>query len=129
MSSRLKIERVDCAIEGSLARAQVQLSVSGTSQVGLAMSPVINGSWKQAVAEATLDAVRRFIDTRHTVALDTVTEVTAGRYPLIVVTMMIDSGRGEDFLAGSATILEDRYTAVAKAVLHGLNRKLSVILP
>ncbi len=129
MSLRLKLERVDCTVEDdALVLAQVRLSLAGTAQVGQAQSPIVNGSWRRAVAEATINAVRLFLDSRHKVMLDTVTEITAGTHPLIVVTMTMNSGNGEVFLAGTAPVADDRHSAVAKAVLHALNRRLETLL-
>lgn len=127
--ARLKIDKVDCTVEDD-ARvfAQVQLSLSGVAHAGRARNPIIDGSWRRAVAEATINAVRMFLDRHYTVTLDAVTEVTAGQHPLIVVTMTMDAGQGEVFLAGTSPMLDDRHTAVARAVLHGLNRQLETVL-
>lgn len=60
--------------------------------------------------------------------LDSVAEISAGRFPIIVVTMRLGNGWSEQFLSGTAPILEGRYTAVSKAVLHALNRKIEPLL-
>ncbi len=129
MGPRLRIDKVDCAVDDeALVRAQVQLSLSGSARVGHARSPIVDGSWRRAVAEATINAVSQFVGSRHQIMLDTVMEVTAGDYPLIVVTLTIDSGEGALFLAGAARIGGDRHSAVTKAILHALNRQLELIL-
>ncbi len=125
---RLKIDNVECTMDGLLAHAQVQLSFFGTSHVGLARGPVVNGNCQHAVAEATLSAVRMFLHGSHELTLDSVTEVHSGRHPFIVVAMTMNTGRDETFLTGTAPIIEDAVMTVVKAVLNGLNRTLEVIL-
>ncbi len=88
----------------------------------------MDGSWRRAVAEATINAVKEFLPSGHRITLDTAMEVTAAQHSLIVVTVMLDAGDGEEFLAGTARVGEDRHTAVTKAVLHALNRRLEMLL-
>jgi len=129
MGPRLRIDKVDCAVdEDAQVLAQVQLSLPGNVQVGHARSPIIDGSWRRAVADATINAVSLFVGSGHRIVLDTVMEITAGEHPLIVVTLTLDSGEGALFLAGAARIGQDRHSAVTKAILHALNRQLELIL-
>ena len=128
MSARLKLDEVKCEVDALVTRAQVQLSQAGIPKVGVASERTTDTSWRQTVAEATLNAVRAFIGPQPGVVLDSVMEVNPGRYPLIVVTMTMGSGSDEVYLSGSASIVDDRHVAVAKAVLHALNRRLETIL-
>lgn len=128
MSSRLRIEHVDCKIDGLLTQARVELSLTGKSSEGLASARSSDAAWQRVIAEATIDSVRRFVSGHVELALDTVMEVTSGRYPLIVVTLTVTNGSRELFLSGTAPTVEGRYTAVAKAVLHGLNRLIEEYL-
>ena len=129
MSSRLKLEKVECRVDGLVTLATVQLSLAGKPHMGVATIRTTDIAWKYAVAEATIDSIRYFVDGKAAVILDSVTEITSGRYPIIVVTMTMDQGEGAEFLSGTSPIFEDRLVAVAKAVLHGLNRKITGLLP
>ena len=129
MSSRLKLEKVECRVDGLVTLATVQLSLAGKHHMGVATIRTTDTAWQYAVAEATIDSLRYFVDGKAAVALDSVMEITSGRYPIIVVTMTMDHGRGEEFLSGTSPIIDDRYLAVAKAVLHGLNRQITGFLP
>ncbi|MEX0766826.1 MAG: hypothetical protein ACRDFA_04440 [bacterium] len=128
MSSRLKIEKVECDINGLVTQARVQLSLSGDSRTGIATTPTHPTAWQQVIAEATLEAVRAFMAKQFSLTLDSVAEVTAGRFPIIVVTLALGNEWSEQFLSGTAPTLEGRYEAVTKAVLHGLNRKIEPFL-
>lgn len=127
-SSRLRIDRVQCAVDGLVTVGRVQLSYRGRVGTGLASSRTTEGAWRHLVAEATLSAVRALVGDQLTVALDAVAEVHAGRHPIIVVTMAIGRGKQEVFLSGTAALAADRFTAVARAVLHGLNRWIEPLL-
>lgn len=122
MSARLKIEDVHCAVDGHMTVARVRLSHHGRSASGTASARTIEGIWRQVVAEATLSALRSILDGNLDVTLDAVAEVGSGRHPIVVVTMAMGRGRSEVFLSGTASLQSDRFVAVAKAVLHGLNR-------
>lgn len=128
MSSRLKIEKVECDINGLVTQARVQLSLSGDSRTGIAITPTHPTAWQQVIAEATLEAVRAFMAKQFSLTLDSVAEVTAGRFPIIVVTLALGNEWSEQFLSGTAPTLEGRYEAVTRAVLHGLNRKIEPFL-
>lgn len=128
MSVRLKLEEVQCVVDGQVTVARVRLSHHGRSTSGTASARTSDGIWRHVVAEATLSALREMIDGNLEVSMDSVTEVGSGRYPIIVVTMAMGRGRNEVFLSGTASLLGDRFSAVAKAVLHGLNRWIEPFL-
>lgn len=126
---RLRIDRVQCAVENLVTTARVQLSYDGRAETGMASDRTVEGAWRHVVAGAALAAVRKFTDGRLDVTLDAVAEVHSGRHPLIVVTMAIGRSKHEVFLSGTAPVDDDRFGAVARAVLHGLNRWLEPLLP
>lgn len=111
-------------MDGLVTLATVQLSLAGRPHMGVATVRTTDTAWQYAVAEATIDSIRSFVDGKAAVALDSVMEITSGRYPIIVVTMTMD----QEFLSGTSPIIDDRYIAVAKAVLHGLNRQITGLL-
>ncbi len=127
MGTRVKFDAVHCEVHALVTRAQVQLSVGDAQRTGVATGLTATVSPLHIVAEATIDAVQGFIG-RTDITLDSVAEVTAGRRPLIVVTMVLRDTRGKVLLAGTAVLNGDPYVAVAKAVLHGLNRRIDTLL-
>lgn len=128
MPSRLKLDWVECRIDGPRTTARVQLSLGDAARTGQAAISDSDIAWQRATAEATLSAVLAFVGEAFGLSLDSVAEVRTGRHPLIVVTMLMQDGRGELFLSGTAPITDHPYTAVARAVLHGLNRWLEPLL-
>ncbi|MDQ7821108.1 MAG: hypothetical protein QN173_10845 [Armatimonadota bacterium] len=120
MSGRLRIDDVRWTA-GEAAAARVRLSYRSHQAEGVA-SASGGGKWREAVAEATLRAVRAFIPDASEMTVDAVTEVRSGRHPLVVVTMTRGCGREETFLSGTAILSGEGGWAVARAVLHGLNR-------
>src|SRR2546428_3987962 len=128
MSARLKLEDVHCTVDGLVTVARVRLSHRGRSASGTASARTTEGIWRHVVAEAALSALREIIDGNLDVTLDAVAEVGSGRHPIIVVTMAMGRGRNEVFLSGTASLQGDRVAAVAKAVLHRLNRGVEPVL-
>ncbi len=122
MAARVRIECVHCAVDGLVTVARVRLSHHGRLGSGQASARTTEGVWRQVVAEATLSAVQELSGGNLQIALDAVAEVASGRHPIVVATMTIGRGRSEVFLSGTAPVSGDRFAAVAKAVLHGLNR-------
>ena len=122
MASRLKLDWVDCSADAHRAVARVQLSLDDDARTGAATAPMSETAWQRAVAEATLRAIAAFVGGASVFTLDSVAEVRTGRHPLIVVTIVMHDGRREVFLSGTAPITDHPHAAVARAVLHGLNR-------
>src|SRR5712691_1258131 len=127
MNGRLKFDAVSCEPRTLVTRAQVQLSIGSTQRIGVATGLTATVSPLHIVAEATIDAVQGFID-HADITLDSVAEVTTGQRPLVVVTMGLRDARGKIMLAGTAVLNGDPYLAVAKAVLHALNRRVGSLL-
>lgn len=120
MSGRLRIDDVRWTA-GEAAVAWVRLSYRSRQSEGVARASG-SGRWWEAVAEATLRAVQAFVPDASEVAVDAVAEVRSGRHPLVVVTMTRGRGRKQTFLSGTAVLSGEGGWAVARAVLHGLNR-------
>lgn len=124
----MKLDGVECRTEGQQAVARVRLSLDDDVRTGTSSAPAAGSGWQRAVAEATLRAISAFVGGTVVFALDSVAEVRAGRHPLIVVTIVMHDGRREIFLSGTAPIKDHPPTAVARAVLHGLNRWTETLL-
>lgn len=128
MAGRLRIDHVECTEQAGVAEARVELSLHEVAHTCLSRAAGPE-AWLRALSEATIRAVATFVSGRLDVSLDSASLVSAGRFPLVVVTMnMIDGGGRLVFLSGTAAITDDRYLSVVKAVLHGLNRWLEPVL-
>jgi len=128
MGARLKLDAVEVYTEGARTAARVQLSLNDDTRSGRGHAGASATAWQHAVAEATLAAVSAFVGNRFALFLDSVAEVRTGRHALIVVTMLMHDGNRETFLSGTAPITDHPHTAVARAVLHGLNRWLDPLV-
>lgn len=131
MSRRLKLDEVNCEVAEARIRARVQLSKAGLTHIGLASGHAASATCEQVVAQATINAVRMFTlfaGSNHRVALDAVDVVTTPQPPRVLVSMRMGSGQEGKFLSGSAPVIEDPHKAVARAVLHGLNRQIESLL-
>ncbi|MDQ7843154.1 MAG: hypothetical protein QN141_02290 [Armatimonadota bacterium] len=118
----MRLDGVECRTEGRQVVARVRLSLDDDVRTGSSSAPAVGTGWQRAVAEATLQAVAAFVGGGVAFTLDSVTEIRTGRHPLIVVTIVVHDGRREVFLSGASRIKDHPPTAVARAVLHGLNR-------
>ncbi len=127
MAWRLKIEDVSCEVDESNVRARVQLTHAGLAHLGLASGQRSVHSQETVVAQATINAVRMyaaFVGTEFAAVIDSVTEFSAETQPLVVVSIKMEGEGRWRFLSGSVPAAGDRYLAVARAVLHGLNRRI-----
>jgi hypothetical protein len=100
----------------------VELSHADHVASGHARARTTESIWRQVVAEATLGAIRVFVNGRFELALDAVAEVRAGPQPLVVVTLVVGRGKNEIYASGAASMHGDQFTAVTRAVLNGVNR-------
>lgn len=127
MGWRLKIEDVNCEVDDLNIRARVQLAHAGLAHLGLASGQKSVQSQETVVAQATVNAVRMFAaftGAELGVAVHSVTEVISGGHPLMVVSIRTEREGTQRFLSGSVPATGDRNLAVARAVLHGLNRRI-----
>jgi hypothetical protein len=122
MSTRVRIEQVHCGVDGLMTVGTVELGHGDRLASGRARARTTDSIWRQVVAEATLSAIRVFVNGRFELALDAVAEVRSGQQPLVVVTLVVGRGKNEIYASGAAPLNGDQFTAVTKAVLNGLNR-------
>jgi len=107
---------------------RVELSHGEQIASGLARARTTDSIWRQVVAEATLIAVRVLLNGRFELTLDAVAEVRSGPQPLVVVTLVVGKGKNEIYTSGAAAMNGDKYAAISKAVLNGVNRWLDPFL-
>ncbi len=128
MSTRVRIEEVHCGVDGSMTVGRVELSHGEQVASGLARARTTDTIWRQVVAEATLGAIRVFLNGRFELTLDAVAEVRSGAQPLVVVTLVVGKGKNEIYTSGAAPMNGDQCAAITKAVLNGVNRWLDPFL-
>lgn len=131
MGHRLKLEEVSCEIVPARTRARVQLRNSGLTHVGLASSRTKDEAWQSVVAQATVNAVRMFVGftgAELRLALESV-KVVSDPAPAVLVSVTAGAEGQQLSLVGSAAMQNDPQRAVAKAVLHALNRQIERIAP
>ncbi len=131
MGHRLRLEEVDCDIVPARTRARVQLRNSGLTHVGLASSRTEDEPWQSVVAQATVNAVRMYVgfagaDLR--LVLEGV-RVVGDPQPVVLVSVTAGGAGQALLLVGSAAIEDSPQRAVAKAVLHALNRQIERVTP
>jgi len=128
MSTRVRIEQVQCGVDGLMTVGRVELSHGEQIASGQARARTTDSIWRQVVAEATLIAVRALLNGRFELTLDAVAEVRSGPQPLVVVTLVVGKGKSEIYTSGAAAMNGDQYAAISKAVLNGVNRWLDPFL-
>ena len=128
MSTRVRIEQVQCGVDGLMTVGRVALSHGEQIASGQARARTTDSIWRQVVAEATLIAVRALLNGRFELTLDAVAEVRSGPQPLVVVTLVVGKGKSEIDTSGAAAMNGDQYAAISKAVLNGVNRWLDPFL-
>ncbi len=99
--------------------------------MGTASSEQAAEARASAVAQAAINAVQefaRFVHTEFGVALEDVAMAARTTSPVVVVTMALNRGGRGVALTGAVSIGADLDHAVARAVLHGLNRHLEPLL-
>lgn len=131
MGHRLRLEEVDCEIVPARTRARVQLRNSGLTHVGLASSRTEAEPWQSVVAQATVNAIRMYVgfagaDLRLT--LEGV-RVLGDQQPVVLVSVTVGGEGQQLLLVGSAAMEDNPQRAVAKAVLHALNRQIERVAP
>jgi hypothetical protein len=128
MSTRVRIEKVHCGVDGLMTVGRVELSHGDQMASGLARARTTDTVWRQVVAEATLIAIRALLNGRFELTLDAVAEVQSGPQPLVVVTLVVGKGKNEIYTSGAVAVNGDQYAAISKAVLNGVNRWLDPFL-
>lgn len=119
---RLRHESVNVYSEGLRTEAQVMLSLSGRTILGSASGASARDLQPRLVAEATLDAVKKFLDEPGTLVVSGVTTCPAGRDQIVLVTVQLLTGRHESTLIGGCVHSGDPHRAVVYAALDAINR-------
>lgn len=124
LPARLQISGLNISYSGNVFRAEVSLDMDGNRFHGEACRGSGVGGRAGSVAEATLNAVNRYLDSE-AFSLYEVQKVRVGSCPVMVAAVnYCDSRRSERILTGTALIRDDEYFSVIKSVLSAVNRVL-----
>jgi hypothetical protein len=82
----------------------------------------------QAVAEATVNAVRKIIGSRSSLTVVDVKETKVYKQRAIMVVIVFAYSGQQEILLGSALVRADENQAVVNAVLDAVNRRLSIYM-
>ena len=120
---RIQFVSVGVSVSGLQSKVAVELMQNGVSSVGVAEGPRSESNQMRLIVEATLHAVRNFLNPDHTLVLERM-KVIAEEKDIIVVTITALTPRDERKLIGCAFSEGDRNRTVVFATLDALNRYL-----
>ncbi|MGE5484567.1 MAG: hypothetical protein ACM3X4_06090 [Ignavibacteriales bacterium] len=121
---RPRLRSVSYGIEGNEGKAQVNLEIEDKLVEGVAAGGCSKGSRLRLVANATLNAVNRFVGDSLSCELEDVVLVPLSGQQVVVVTVRVSSFQKSESLTGSCMVRRDDLEAIARATLDSLNRRL-----
>lgn len=122
-TSRIQFVCVGVSVSGLESKVEVELIRDGVPSLGVAEGPSSEANQLRLIVEATLKAVRNFLNSEHTFVFEGIKTVTEEK-SIIIVTITALTPRDERKLVGSAFSEGDRNKTVVYATLDALNRYL-----
>ncbi len=119
---RLRHESVNVYSEGLRTEAQVMLSLAGRTILGSASGASARDVQPRLISEATLDAVRKFVDEPGALVVSGVITCPVGSDNIVLVSVQMLAGRQESTLIGGCVHQGDPHRAVVYATLDAINR-------
>jgi hypothetical protein len=124
VTTRLRFEGVSVQILPADCRVRVELSLDDRETVGESLGSNSNRQLPLLVAEATLEAVAKFLDPDCALALADLQVVSLGGESVVLVLVRLHKDRSEKVLTGSAPVGATLQQSVVYATLNALNRAL-----
>ena len=121
---RFRFQGVTVAVAGGTSQVQVELSLGDREAVGEAEGVASGMGVSRLVAQATLDAVGKFLARSNSLDLKDIQLVTLGGEQTVLVALSLLKDRSEKSLTGSAPARPTLQEGVAYATLCALNRGL-----
>ncbi len=121
-AGRLRFVSVNLFVTGARVQAQVELRWKGLTRLGSASGTGTRQGALPLVAQATLEALRHFLEDDVALAVEGVELIPLGRRQIVVVSLVWMSHRQEKPLTGTCTVEGDVQQAVVLATLSALNR-------
>lgn len=122
-SFRIQFVSVGVSVSGLENKVEVELEKNGIPSLGVAEGPSSEMNQLRLTVEATLKAVRNYLDTEHTFVFEKIKTI-AEEKNIILVTIVALTSRDERRLVGSALCEGDRIKTVVFATLDAINRFL-----
>jgi hypothetical protein len=122
--ARLRFESISVTLDVVTCHAQVELSLEGRQAVGEAGGPAGGREGATLLAQATLEALAKFLDTGPTIALGEVKFVHLGGEEVVLVGVKFFKDRSEKGLVGACVVGPSLQQSVVYATLDALNRFL-----
>jgi len=122
---RVVVEGVVTLRSGVTAVAEVALQQGDERVTGRAEGTVASSAILRVVAQATLDGLRQLEPAALRVDVETATVVRVGERSVALATVVVMRPPHEEVMAGAAVVrAAGDHDAVARAVLHAVNRRL-----
>jgi hypothetical protein len=124
---RARIKGVSAEVIGVKASAKVQLELDGEVYEGETTGPASTTGRRRLVAQATLEAVAKYVHGDFGFALEDVTLVELGRERVAVSCVILVTPLGEQPLAGSAFARQGENESIVRATLDAINRRMNFL--
>lgn len=125
---RPRLGKVDMAVSGMSAQADVSLSIAGTTFAGSAAGTSAANNRLRLIAMATLDALDQYLGGACAFAVEEVSVNTLGSKEVALVCLSMVTVIDEEYLVGSALVKGDVFKTIVKATLDAINRRLSILI-
>jgi hypothetical protein len=124
---RARIKGVSAEVIGVRASAKVSLELDGEVYEGETEGPASTTGRRRLVAQATLNAVDKYLSGDFGFALEDVTLVDLGREKVAVSCIILVTPLGEQPLAGSAFARQGENESIVRATLDAINRRMNFL--
>lgn len=122
-SSRIQFVRVGVSVSGLENKVEVELVKGGIPSLGIAEGPSSEMNQLRLIVEATLRAVKNYLNSKHTFVFEGIKRISEGK-DILLVTIIALTPRDERKLVGSAFCEGDRNKTAVFSTLDALNRYL-----
>jgi hypothetical protein len=124
---RARIDYIHTRADGVNAHVAVNLEFGDQSHEGMAEGPASRSGRSRLVANATLDAVRKYLGSDLGFALEDVSVIQLGHERVAVSCVVVVTPLGEQAFAGSALVKANENDSIVRATLDAINRRLGFL--
>ncbi len=125
---RPRVVRLDVHTEGPAFAVGVALTCAARTAHGKARSALTTVGKHRAIAGATLQAVEGLLPSAVSLELDHVERSDAAPAPVMLVHVTLANAGHVQRLVGSAAVREDEESAVLRAALDAVNRRIDALV-
>ena len=124
VANRLRFEGVGVEIDQATCNVRVELGLGNREAVGEASGNPAGRQVPRLVAEATLEAVVKFLEPGYSLVLTELKTIVLGGEEILLVSVKFFKDRAEKTLVGSCAVDHNLQQSVVYATLDALNRIL-----